>query len=159
MGHFISKLDNFKIGFLSSYRSLRNDSLENEFESSKWYYIIVSTIAWLIFGAIALILNVLFGAISVNTFPAKCKAYSANKFGLNGHFNSSMINLWIITDILICLLTMPALTLNYYLDKRLEANQWLELMVHCQANALKKFYANDDVAKTQEKIDERTIVN
>ena len=69
----------------------------------------------------------------------------------------SMINIWIITDILICLLTMPCLTLNYYMDKQLEANQWLELLVHCQANALKKFYQNDDTAKT--KADERKITN
>ena len=68
-----------------------------------------------------------------------------------------MINIWIITDILICLLTMPCLTLNYYLDKKLEANQWLELLVHCQANALKKFYQNDEEAKAR--ADKRNIPN
>ena len=69
----------------------------------------------------------------------------------------SMINIWIITDIFICLLTMPCLTLNYYMDKKLEANQWLELLVHCQANALKKFYQNDEEAKNR--VDERRITN
>jgi hypothetical protein len=157
MGQFISKLDRYKIGFQGSFRSLRINSNMEEFESSKMSYIILSTVAWLVFGAVAIFLNVAFGAVSVNTFPPECKAYSEKKFGVDGLFNKSMINIWIITDILICLLTMPCLTLNYYLDKKLEENQWLELLVHCQSNALKKFYANDEVAKA--KAEERTLTN
>lgn len=43
------------------------------------------------------------------------------------------------------------------MDKKLEANQWLELLVHCQANALKKFYQNDEEAK--QRAEERKITN
>lgn len=149
MGQFVAKLDKFRIGFQSSFRSLRTESRLEDFESQQWFFIAVSTGAWILFGAIALFLNAVFGAVSVHSFPVECKSYSENKFGSDGLFMKSMINIWIITDVLICLLTMPCLTLNYYMDKKLEANQWLELLVHCQANALKKFYQNDEEAKSR----------
>lgn len=157
MGQFVSKLDKFKLGFQSSYMSLRTESRMEDFENQKWFFIAVSTGSWVVFGAIAIFLNVEFGAVSVHSFPKECDTYSNNKFGSDGLFMKSMINIWIITDVLICLLTMPCLTLNYYMDKKLEANQWLELLVHCQANALKKFYQNDEEAK--QRAEERKITN
>lgn len=51
-----------------------------------------------------------------------------------------MINIWIIADVVISMVSMPALVFQYYMDKKFYENQWIELVVHTQNNALKKFY-------------------
>jgi hypothetical protein len=57
-----------------------------------------------------------------------------------------MINLWIIADTIMCLVTMPCLVLNYYLDKNFDDKQKLELYVNVQANSLKNFYKDEPLA-------------
>jgi hypothetical protein len=43
------------------------------------------------------------------------------------------------------------------MDKKFQENQWVELVVHTQANALKKFYSSNKEA--QEKADDRSIIS
>ena len=43
------------------------------------------------------------------------------------------------------------------MDKKFQENQWVELVVHTQANALQKFYSSNKEA--QEKADDRTIIS
>jgi hypothetical protein len=68
-----------------------------------------------------------------------------------------MINIWIIADVVISMVSMPALVFQYYMDKKFYENQWIELVVHTQNNALKKFYQTDETAKSKE--EDRTIIN
>jgi hypothetical protein len=62
MGHFVSNLGSLKIGFVGSYKYLYENSQGHIFDTKKWTYIAVSTVAWLAFGATALLINFYFGA-------------------------------------------------------------------------------------------------
>jgi hypothetical protein len=139
MGHFISNLSYVKTGFWGSYKYLNENSKKTEFGDNKFTYILVSTVCWLAFGATALFINLWFGSTGVggDKLPAGCDDYKKQLFW------NSMINLWIVTDIMIMLLSMPALTLNYYLDRNFEENQFLELIINTQQNALKNFHKTD----------------
>jgi len=153
MGHFVSNLSVVKTGFLGSFKYLNENSKKTEFRENKWTYIIVSTVCWLAFGAIALFINLLFGSTGVggDKLPDGCDDYKKQLFW------NSMINLWIVTDVIIMLVTMPALTLNFYWDKNFDDNQFLELIVNTHNNALRNFYKTDKDAGNYE--EERETVN
>jgi hypothetical protein len=55
-------LGSLKIGFKGSYKYLHEESMSHVFDAKKWVYIAVSTVAWLAFGATALLINFYFGA-------------------------------------------------------------------------------------------------
>ena len=72
---------------------------------------IVSLIVWPIFGVVALALNIFFGSIAqAKNIKEECQS---------GMFWNSMINIWIIADVIICMLLMPSLVFKFYMDKKL----------------------------------------
>ena len=114
-GNFLAKLDFFKIGFQGSYRSLQISSETDKFENDKWKYMGINLVMWVVFGGVALFLNKVFGAAGYGgNFPAdgSCKQFAENLF------MQSMINIWIITDVIISLISMPCLVIQYYFDKK-----------------------------------------
>lgn len=70
-----------------------------------------------------------------------------------------MINLWILADTIMCLVTMPCLVLNYYLDKNFNEKQKLELLINVQSNSLKNFYKDDPLASAEDRVQERKLLN
>lgn len=122
MGQFVPKLEMFKTGFKGSFKSLFTQSKTENFENNKWKYILFNTVAWLIFGSISIGINFYYGATGGGGhfkkygMEKKCADFKKNLKG------KSMINLWIFTDIIICLASMPALAINHYMDKNLYYN-------------------------------------
>ena len=112
------------------------------FEKTYVRYILMSTIAWLIFGSIAIFINVIASEEIKYAAADKSCATEKDKF-----FEHSMINIWIVTDLLICLISMPCVVLNYYTDKTAWYNKWKTTILNTKKNALKKFYLNNPTAK------------
>jgi hypothetical protein len=122
MGQFVAKTSLFKYGFNGSFKSLHSQSKTQNFENNKIKYIVFNTIIWLFFGIIALGINFYYGATGGGGHFKKygmekqCADFVKNLKG------KSMINLWMFTDIAICLVSMPALAINHYMDKNLYWN-------------------------------------
>jgi hypothetical protein len=155
LGQFISRLDRFKTVLAGSYKKVKIASTEKEFTGPMWTYIGVNFVVWIVLGGIALSINAIYGAAgyggNFGKHETECKGFSKKIF------MNSMINLWIISDVAVCALSMPCLYLQYYMDKSFFDNQWLELMVHIQNNALKNFYRTNETAIA--KLDDRSIIN
>lgn len=84
LGQFISKLDSFKIGLQGSYRGLKINSQMDEFETSKWFYILANFGVWIVFGGIALGINMIYGAAgyggNFGALEAECKDFRHGLF-------------------------------------------------------------------------------
>jgi hypothetical protein len=68
-----------------------------------------------------------------------------------------MINIWIVTDVLICIIAMPSLALNYYTDKTSWFTKWKTTVLNTKRNALRKFYLNNETAKEETEIAQRSL--
>jgi hypothetical protein len=111
----------------------------DQFEGQAVKLIIGNIIAWAVFGGAALFINKTYGSAGERgrykgDMINKCKSFHESSF------KRSMINTWIMTDIAVSMISMPCLVFQYYMDKKAYENQWIELIVHTQKNALKKFY-------------------
>jgi hypothetical protein len=120
-----------EVGVKGTYKSCRESYTMDEFEGKKWIFTGMNVVAWAAFGAIAL-------GINFHLSNKKCDFKDGNIFRPQG-----MINLWIIADVIISMLSMPCLILKYYWDKKLMVGQFTELITHVQEDSLKKFYASD----------------
>ena len=68
-----------------------------------------------------------------------------------------MINIWIITDVAICIIAMPSLVLNYYTDKASWFTKWKTTVINTKRNALRKFYLGNETAKKEEEMKKRSL--
>lgn len=132
-----------EVGVKGTYKYCRESYTLKEFEDKKWIFILINIVMWAVFGAIALTIN-------YKLSDAKCDFKDGNIFKPKG-----MINIWIISDVIISMVSMPCLVMKYYWDKALIVGQYTELISHVQEDSLKKFYSNDSEAK--ERASERDI--
>ena len=133
-----SKFEIFRVGFKGTFRSCQDWNTCEIFEANKWKYIGLNFVLWIVLGAGALGLNYKFGttgqvANSNGKNFGKERNYCLQTKGKDDFskiFWNSMINIWIVTDLTICLILMPCLVFKYYMDKALMNGNWIELLIH-----------------------------
>ena len=154
MAGFVSTLKSFKLGFDNSFRTLYINDHIAEFEKQAPWYVIGNFAAWGVFGSIALGINYIYGASgfggNFGKMSDQCATFRKTLYW------KSMINMWILVDIILSAISMLCLWIQYQADKNYESHQWFELLIHTQENALKNFYRTD--ATAQAKADDRKII-
>lgn len=104
-------------GFYSSYRILKRENRLERFEKNIPIYIVVGFLLSAVFGGIAVAINVVFGSSGNGANFPKDGSCDSRKKDLSGMFFGSIINQWIVLDIVISAFAQIFFTINHYLDK------------------------------------------